>query len=520
MQQKPSLKDETGHPYPNGHWWLYSTIVLFVLALPALVVFNGKYNLSSLMLMLKRWLTRLSVITQGSELVPSLQPTFQSDRSAPQTWWGRRLPDRLSPGLPPCEPQGLGRGDIFRLTASLFDYTVMSTWNTTERGTHTASGTQKQERVEYHGESFADCSVNSARYDYSLSEQTHSVTVGVLCPGYPDYPIKVSMQTTMTFAWEVTKDFIGQYYGPGLDLMNLTDTSDYRQSVLATLEVISTDALTILHKPHLPTHPLSMRIFFELNETAVLPDQALASTLTYVNGTQPDAFPDEAFIYINTIFNLVYAAVDAVNLDLGNRRSPNMFRDASRARLSQAIFPNRAPPGINASNWAEGSRSIYYGRLSDGRETWADMLLNGLPANITVGNPSGLPDESAMVTTYLCPIYVAKPLKSLLASVFIGSAAMTSSAWSGWLLLIALLAKGQMEPRAQCECPHCQERRREETERPGIVTRLRASLGLRSPNTTSNRGGVETPDLSITLQPGLRKVPEKQDSYLSSATVV
>ncbi|CAE6436338.1 unnamed protein product [Rhizoctonia solani] len=499
MTQKPALKDETGHPYPNGHWWLYFTIVLFVLALPALVIFN--------------------LITQGSELVPSLQPIFRSDGATPpDTWWGKRLPPQLSPGLPPCEPQGLGRGDVFRLTASLFDYKVMSTWNTTKGNAQMTAGKQEQERVEYRGESFADCFVNTARYDYSLGEQTHSVTVGVFCPGYSEYPIQVSMQTTMAFAWEVTKDFIGQYYGPGLDLMNLTDTTGFQQTVLAVLEVISTDALTILHKPHLSAHPLSMRVFFELNETAIVPDQAAASTLTYVNGTQPDQFPEEAFIYINSVYNLVYAAVDAVNLDIGNRRSPNMFRDASRLR--QVISPNQAPPGINASNWAEGSRSIYYGMLTEGRETWADMLLNGLPANITLGNPTGLPDESAMVTTYLCPVYVVKPLKSLLASVFIGSAAMSSSAWSAWLLFVALLAKGQMEPRAQCECSHCQERRRDEAVRPGIIARLREIMGLKSANNTSNRDGVDTSHLSETLQPVGRKVPEKQESYLSGATVV
>ncbi|KAH7338598.1 hypothetical protein B0J17DRAFT_717031 [Rhizoctonia solani] len=504
MTQKPALKDETGHPYPNGHRWLYITILLFVLALPSLVVFN--------------------LITQGSELVPSLQPVFRSDgTNPPDTWWGKRLPTRLSPGLPPCEPQGLGRGDVFRLTASLFDYTVMSTWNTSNDDVHTTSMTQEQEqeRVEYRGESFTDCSVNTARYDYSLAEQTHSVTVGVLCPGYPKYPIKVSMQTTMTFAWEVTKDFIGQYYGPGLDLMNLANTTGYQQSVLAVLEVISTDALTILHKPHLPTHPLSMRVFFELNETAVVPDEAAASTLTYVNGTQPDAFPAEAFIYINTIFNLVYAAIDAVNLDLGNHRSPNMFRDASRLR--QVIGANRAPEGINASNWAEGSRSIYYGRLTEGHQTWAEMLRDNLPANITVGNPTGLKEESAMVTTYLCPVYVAKPLKSLLSSVFIGSATMTSSAWSGWLLLVALLAKGQTEPRAKCECAeHCQNRQDKDSENPGMITKLWMKFGLGTVDTTP--GDEETPHLDKASHsdraplPRLLKVGEHPVSYSGSTS--
>ncbi|CAE6517168.1 unnamed protein product [Rhizoctonia solani] len=328
----------------------------------------------------------------------------------------------------------------------------------------------------------------------------------------------------MTFAWEVTKDFIGQYYGPGLDLMNLANTPGYQQAVLGVLEVISTDALTILHKPHLPTHPLSMRVYFQLNETAELPDQAAASTLTYVNGTQPDAFPSEAFIYINTISNLLYAAIDAVNLDIGNRRSPNMFRDASR--LSRVIQPNGPPSNINASNWAEGSQSIYYGRLTEGHQTWAEMLRDGLPANITVGNPTGLRPESAMVTTYLCPVYVVKPLKSLLSSVFIGSATMTSSAWSGWILFVALLAKGQMEPRAQCECKQCQERRQHEQINPGMIAKFKALIGIGSTNssTPANSGDVEaqpsdkTPPSDGTLLPQLPKVGEHRGSYTGSTS--
>ncbi|CAE6488934.1 unnamed protein product, partial [Rhizoctonia solani] len=426
MPPKRALKDEFGHPYPNGHIWLYFTIVLFLLALPALIVFN--------------------IITQGSELVPSLQPAFHPDSKNLKAWWGASyLSERLRPALPQCDPHALGRGDTFRLSASMFDYTVMSTWNTTKRGP--TDKVQEQEGVEYHGESFAHCYVNTARYDYSLSDQTHSVAIGVLCPGYEGYPVAISMQTTMTFSWDLTKDFIGQYYGPGLDLLDLTETSDYRKSVLAVLEVISTDALAILHKPHLPVHPLSMRAYFAgLNATAQLPDRITTSTLTYVNGTQPDAVPAEAFIYTNSIFNLVYVAVDAVNLDLGNPEPPNMFRNASRLR--EVVFDNLAPPTINSSDWAEGgSRSLYYGRIVPPYRTWAEMLRNGQPTNITLGNPVGLPSESVMVTSYLCPIYRNKPLKSLLSSVFIGSATMISSTWSAWLLLVAFLAKGQLEPR-------------------------------------------------------------------------
>ncbi|CAE7153507.1 unnamed protein product [Rhizoctonia solani] len=488
MPQGPALKDETGHPYPNGHRWFYFTILLFVLALPSLIVFN--------------------IITQGSELVPSLQPTFTPENKNLESWWGtRHLPERLRPGLPQCEPQALGRGDIFRLSASMFDYTVMSTWNTTKMAS--ATEVQEQERVEYHGESFRDCHANTARYDYSLGDQTHSITVGVFCPGYDGYRIQISMQTTMTFAWDLTKDFIGQYYGPGLDLLNLTETSNYRQSVLAVLEVISTDALTILHRQHLPVHPLSMRVYFgEIYDNATLPDETTTSALTYANGTQLMDYPEEAFIYINSIFNLVYAAIDAVNLDLGNDK-PNMFRNASR--LPEVIFSNKAAPGINVSEWALGSQSLYYGTIIPPYETWAEMLINGLPSNITVGNVQGMPPDSAMVTTYLCPVYQIKPLKSLLSSVFIGSVAMTSTVWSGWLLFVAILAKGQMEPRGQCECEDCQERRRDEQARQAAKVGIFSRLFRRS-QTRPTHGSR---DLE---QPSLPSLPHKSTSDQSDAS--
>ncbi|CUA77831.1 hypothetical protein RSOLAG22IIIB_06818 [Rhizoctonia solani] len=463
---KSGLKDATGHTYPNGHLWLYFTILLSVLALPALVIFN--------------------VITQGSELVPSLQPTFHPNNTNLEQWWGTsHLPERLRPGLPDCEPQGLGRGDIFRLSASMFDYTVMSTWNTS-RST-TGKHAQEQERVEYHGESFASCSVNTARYDYSLSDRTHSVTVGVSCPGTKNYSIAISMQTTMTFAWETSRDFIGQYYGPGIDLdyLDLSDKSNYRNTVLAVLNVISTDSLTIFNKPLLTVPPLSLRVYFEgiTEANAQLPDKATATTLTYVNGSQPELFPREAAIYTNSIWNLVFVAIDAVNLDLGNQKAPNMFRNASRLR--EVVYPNKAPPNISASNWALGTPSTYYGYITPPYETWAEMLLNNQPANISVGNPTGLPNESAMVTTYLCPIYQIKPLKSLLSSVFIGSASMASTAWSGWFLIVAFLANGQKEPRAKCQCEDCLNREGEEVKKTGFFGKFRAALSGATHTVTS-----------------------------------
>ncbi|KEP47831.1 putative transmembrane protein [Rhizoctonia solani 123E] len=470
---KPALKDQTGHAYPNGHLWLYCTVILFLLALPALVIFN--------------------VITQGSELVPSLQPTFHPNNTNLEQWWGtRHLPERLRPSLPQCQPHDLGRGDTFRVSASLFDYTVMSTWNTSH--TNVTNKVQEQERVEYHGESFANCVVNAARFDYSLGDRTVSVMVG----------------TTMVFSWETTKDFIGQYYGPGLDLLDLTKTTNYRQTVLAVLDVISTDALSIFSIPHLPVAPLSMRAYFNgLNNTeATLPDPTTTSSITYVNGTQPRDVPREGLIYTNTIYNLVYVAMDAVNLDLGNTKSPNMFRNFTR--FNETVYRNQAPPGINSTDWADldYSQSIYYGRITPPYQTWADMLRNKQPSNITIGDPTGLPKESVMVTSYLCPIYQIKPLKSLLSSVFIGSAAMTSSAWGGWMLLVALIAKGQMEPRAKCTCDECKEEEKKKKEkemekekkkqaravrRAARVERVRGFLSFWRARNTSNSGDIEQP---------------------------
>ncbi|KAG8727609.1 hypothetical protein FRC11_012820, partial [Ceratobasidium sp. 423] len=260
----------------------------------------------------------VNVATLGFDLVPTLQTRFQPNDILLEGWMGtRRLPPIFRPRPAPCQPKELGRGDAFRLSGSLFDYTVMSAWNTSE-GTR-VSGIREQKRAEYRGESFSNCYVDNALYDYNLVEQTNSVTVGILCPGSPDYPIELSMQTMITYALEIRKDFIGQYYGPGLDLMNMTDAdpSDYRNVVLTALQVISTDATTIMRKQHTSSQPLSMRVVFNIapDSPELIPGP---STLTYANGTQPSTFPEEAMIYVDTIYNLVVITSDAVNLDLGS----------------------------------------------------------------------------------------------------------------------------------------------------------------------------------------------------------
>ncbi|KAJ1299774.1 hypothetical protein OPQ81_011990 [Rhizoctonia solani] len=494
MFRIPSLEYNLSHPHPRGQLFLVATLVTFLLTLPALILVN--------------------FATEGSELVPSLQTHHQPNASLLEGWWGTgRLPPLLRPKPPPCQPKDIGRGDTFRLLPSLFDYTVMSTLSKpTADG---ASQVQGQIRAEYQEQNFSNCYVNNARFDYSLFESTQSVTVGVLCQGFPAPSVDVSMQTTMTFALELSKDFIGQYYGPGLDLLNINDTnpSDYRRVVLAVLQVISTDSLTIISKPLLSNTVGSITINFDVDPTTFVWNDT-ASTLTYVNGSRPDAYPAEASIYRDTITNLLTVVVDAVYIDLGSHRLGNVFRNATRFKTR--ISPNLPPPGINSSDWAEGSQTFHYGRLS-GYQTWADTLLHGQP--VTVGNLTELREESVMATTYLCPSYQVKPTGSLLSSVFIGSATMTLSVWGTWIFVTTFIAKRIMAPRVQCHCEDCERRRKKEEEEArntgtnrtimmtGLLARLISQVGVReNRNPTPNSGNEESANAdSQVSQPQLKR---------------
>jgi len=416
--------------------------VLFLPVLPVLIILN--------------------FATVGSEVIPSLQPTFQPNDELLHGWWGTgRLPHGWRPRAPPCQPKDLGRGDTFRLNASLFDYTVQSTWNTTKGAA--SSGIQQQERVEYRGQSFASCFVNTTRFDYSLVEQTQTLSVGVICEGTPDYPVHVAMETVVVFAEELSKDFIGQYYGSGQELMNITSASpsDYRRIVMAVLEVLSTDSLTIIGGQHLAQPVLSMSLVLGVNPDTAATD-LLTTTVTYVNGAR-GTLPAEANIYIPSFWNLVNAVMDAVNLDLGSHKYQNMYRNATV--FHKVIMPNPPPTGIPSGNWSAtpDSQSFYYGKITPPYQSWADMLLAGLP--VTVGTVTGLPDESGMRTTYLCPSYRVKPTGSLLSSVFVGSATMILSVWGAWMFFTAFLAKKIMAPRVQCHCAGCQKREEEEARR-------------------------------------------------------
>ncbi|QRV81746.1 hypothetical protein RhiJN_09761 [Ceratobasidium sp. AG-Ba] len=327
----------------------------------------------------------------------------------------------------------------------------MSVWNTSE--SISATGVRDQERVEYDGQSFSDCFVNNTRFDYSLAEQTQTVTVGVVCPGTnQSYPIFVSMETELVFAQMLSKDFIGQYYGPGLKLMNITHESgsNYQKIVLGALEVISTDSLTIMRNYNTSSPPMSASIIYYVD-----PNKGTAkyetSTFTHLDGTV-ELWPTPARVYTNSIENLIYVANHAVNLDLGSTRSPNLFRDV--LVVPKAILPNPMPPNTSSNQWVgNDSISFYYGALPAGYDSWADALLDGKPFKL--GDVTDLPPDSTMVTTYLCSTYQVKPTGALASSVITGILSMGNTAWGIWLIVLALLVTKYQAPVVECLCNDC-----------------------------------------------------------------
>ncbi|KAG8685936.1 hypothetical protein FRC09_014456, partial [Ceratobasidium sp. 395] len=287
------------------------------------------------------------------------------------------------------------------------------------------------------------------------------------------------METEVVFSWLLDSDFLGQYYGSGLDALNIPDAdlSDYRRVVLAMLDLIATDSLTImrggqLSRPRL----LSTSTFIHVNPDSGSLNSS-SSAVTYTDGTAADN-PGRSDIYGLTIFNLVSVINDAVNLDLGSNMYQNIFRNSSMLKF--AIVPNPAPPGIDPGNWAasKDAESLYYGQITPPYQTWAEMLLNGKPFQLSNVTES-LPNESVMVTTYLCPKYQSKPLGSLLAAVFVGSATMILSAWGAWMLFTAYLAKKMVPPRLLCDCELCKEKQEKDRgiER-SVMTARDAATGM------------------------------------------
>ncbi|KAG8788785.1 hypothetical protein FRC12_014210 [Ceratobasidium sp. 428] len=317
------------------------------------------------------------------------------------------------------------------------------------------------------------------------------------------------METKVVFAFELTKDFIGQYYGPGLDLMSLPDanSSDYRKLVLAVLEVISTDSLTIIGGSFLSNPALSMSVFFDVNNRtdALNPTTSL---FTHLNGTK-GLWPAEAGIYGASVTNLAHVVNHAVNLDLGSQISPNIFRNASI--LKKLVYPNLAPtnirPDIKPDAWFDNNTlSFYYNKLPPKYQTWAQALLDGYP--VELGNPANLPNTSVMATTYLCPMYQIKPISALLSAVFVGSATMTLSVWGIWMFLTAFLAKRIMAPRVQCHCNICVQN--------GLVTGPGDHEQAQPSATTSSGAAGSEEKIAVERPKGAQDV--KHLSYASQST--
>ncbi|KAF8597948.1 hypothetical protein BDV93DRAFT_595634 [Ceratobasidium sp. AG-I] len=443
----PRLEYTITRPHPHNHWFLFSTIILFSIILPVLVIVNRK-------------LSQFKVVTLGYELVPSLQPQFQHGVALTGWWGSARLPQLLGGSTPPCEPKSLGKGDTFRMAASLFDYAVISTWNTSKANPE--SRVQNQERVEYRGESFANCGLNGARFDYSLVEDTQTITVGVICRGTPTYPIYVSMETKMVFSWLLGKDLVGQYYGPDLSLWGLPDAeaNHYRELAYAVLEVISTDSPTIIRGQHLSSPVLSITSFAKISLiNDFIGISPLASSLTYANGTAA-SWPTEANLYTTSIINLMTVAAHTVMLDLGIAGTENIYRNP--AAVNKTLGPNRAPPGISPADWAQNSVTFHYGSPLPPYQTWAETLRAGQV--ITPGNVTGLPNGSSMDTTYLCPTYRLKQTSSLMTSIFVGTSTMVLSVWGLWMFVTALIARRIKEPSLVLKDTHIVARQEENAE--------------------------------------------------------
>lgn len=264
------------------------------------------------------------------------------------------------------------------------------------------------------------------------------------------------METKMVFAWLLSKDFVGQYYGPGLNLLNVEDAdpNDYRRLAFAALETISTDSLTIMRRQFLSSPVLAISSYYDIFWTdGIINPNTSSNSLTYLNGSDT-SWPAEADIYIQSIFNLVNVAVHTVNLDLGSAGSESIYKN--RAVLNKTIGENLAPPGITPFRWAENSQSFYYGGVPAPYQTWAQTLRAG--HTIALGEVTGLPNGSSMVTSYLCPSYQMKPIRSFLTSIFIAMHTMLHSMWIVWIVFLAYLAERIRPPPPPClgcTCDNC-----------------------------------------------------------------
>ncbi|KAG8713068.1 hypothetical protein FRC09_019125, partial [Ceratobasidium sp. 395] len=202
------------------------------------------------------------------------------------------LPKILRRRVPPCQPKDFGRGDIVRLTPSLFQYKVLGAWpNNT---------TTIESRMKYDYSSFNSCRIHTTRFDFSTIDYTQTITCGVYCPDSPH----AYLETGATFAIQPSKDFVSQYYGYGLNTLKFIDpdSCDYRKAVFAVLHVLSVDSLLMMGEAGmmLPA-ALSLSIEIDVESHAYYPQSVF---ITYPNGTirrpEPDMGP--AGIYWPAIY--------------------------------------------------------------------------------------------------------------------------------------------------------------------------------------------------------------------------
>ncbi|KAG8782473.1 hypothetical protein FRC12_020787 [Ceratobasidium sp. 428] len=353
-----------------------------------------------------------------------------------------RLPPLLRRKPPRCEPKDFGRGDSIRVTPSLFEYKVLSAWKNL-----TALDPQDESRIEYQGAPFDSCSVYGARFEHSFVDWTQKVTTAISCR---EAPVNAFLETTITFADDISKDIVGQYYGAFMPLFSFLDVAsrNYRKAVFAVLDLMSTDSLMIVAGQHLPSPILSFSTSLNLTDNA----RTMTNTyIAYLNGTVTPYYNTSmgpAEIYRDTVYNLVQAVVHAVHLDLGNSGPRNIFLDPSVVK--DTFVPNLPPSGISPAQWVRDSESFYFGSLIPPYQTWAEAILAGQPPNLTLGNPEGLPSDSRIVSNYLCPSYQPKPMGTFLASIFVGTATMYLSVWAVWCLAANFVAKRMRGP-----CPGC-----------------------------------------------------------------
>ncbi|GAB1525053.1 hypothetical protein RhiTH_008210 [Rhizoctonia solani] len=376
------------HPYPRSKLFTTITLVLVTLVLPVLVIVN--------------------IATVGQELVPSLRGDFQQNDTVPLWWETTPLSPLFRRKPPPCQPKDLGKGDTFRLSPSLFEYKVLSSWRTNR----TKLKSEDEGRIEYRGGSFGACFVYDIRFDLSFIESTQSLTVGISCP---DYPVRAFLETRVVFATEHSKDVIGQFYGYDVHLIDFVDedSRDYRRVVFDVLDVISTDSLSILDGAITQWLSLSARASVSNELNFISTDMVGIGGNTSANGENKMG---EAEIYRDTISNLMRAVQHAVELDLGNPSSENIFTNSSA--VNSTFSPNLPPTGIAPRDWV-GRNSFRYDRVEEPYFTFAQMLRAGVPANITTA---------------------------------LGTATMFLSAWTAWMSVTAMLAKRIAGPCVTCTC--------------------------------------------------------------------